>query len=780
MSGRIIDEESKKPIAGVSVKIEDTVKYISNEKGRYIIQNIPIGSHQITFSRIGHKTLTKTNIFIKPNRNTILYVSLLNAPIKIAGMTVRNKEFFTEIPDAPVSSKKLDIEEIRTQPTGCYDLQRTIQVLPAVVSGADTENEIIVRGGNYGENLFVIDNLELANPNHFGWQGAGGGPVCILSPEFVSEVNFYAGAFPSRYGDKASSVLDITTRDGNENRFEAKLDIGMAGYGGSIEGPMFGKNGSYIFSYHRSFLSLISESFGMTAVPNYHSIFAKQVFNFSPTQKLTINQIWANDWIDIKADDESSYSESDEDIYAKSGQYTIGSTLRSIFKNSYSLLTIYRNYNWWKHDVYEAGTTKADSNKFFYNHSYEAHNTVKFELNFHKTKVGKLSFGVNLKNVETNDERFMKPDTVFIYQDTTGTIIGVLTNTTGNPVIYTYGPDDKIDDSINDYKIGTYCQWNDNFGLLTLNAGLRYDYFTYTKKASMAPRLGLKYALSESINLNFGLGRHYQNPEYYQLTFDSLNKKLKPKFTDQIVVGFDKLFTEDIKVSMEAYYKQYKDVPLNNAMTTPDENDWDTYFVNAGEGYANGAEFFLQKKVKDDFWGTLSYSYSIAKAKDPRDPAGKKEFNWDFDYRNVFTAVLGYKIEFMKYDWYEKASKWFRYFTWTNLVPGDETEISIKFRYLGGKPYTEPTPIDSLRRWRVLPEQNINDSRFPPYKRFDLHIHHRWFFDKLNIVSYLELQNLFNTKNIWGYSYKYEDDKPIKDEIYQWGRMIVGGVMVEF
>ncbi|MCK4339371.1 MAG: TonB-dependent receptor [Candidatus Cloacimonetes bacterium] len=769
LSGWITDKETKKPIMGVGVMVEDSVRYISDVKGRYIIHNIPIGSHQITFNRLGYKTQTKINIFVKPNRSTILNVSLYPEAIKMSGITVKNKQFFIEIPDAPVSSKNLDVEEIRLQPSGTYDIQRAIQALPAVVSGSDTENEIIVRGGNYGENLFVIDNIELSNPNHFAWQGTGGGPICILSPEFIKEIDFYAGAFPSKYGDKASSVLDITTRNGNENRFEAKLDIGMAGYGGNIEGPLPGKNGSYIFSYHRSFLSLVSESFGLTAVPNYHSIFAKQVFHISPAQKLTLNQIWANDWIDI-LDEASTYSEGNQDIYAKSGQYAIGATLRSIFKSSYSLLTLYRNYNWWHTDVYEANKKVAD-HRLFYNHSYETHNTLKFDLNFPKTNIGKISFGLNLKNVETNDERFMRPDTVFLYNEA-GDIDSIL-------CVYSYGPNNKIDDKINDYKIGSHIQYKHNFGLLSLNAGLRYDCFTYTEQGGISPRLGLKYMFpaDAGTSLNFGLGRHYQNPEYYQLTFDELNKYLKPKFTDQIVVGFEQLLSEDIKASVETYYKKYKDVPINYAMTTTDPNDWDTYFVNVGAGYAKGIELFLQKKVKDDFWGTLSYSYSIAKAKDPRDPGGEKEFNWDFDYRHVFTGVLGYKIEFMKYYWFEKSKKWFNYINWIPIFPSDETEISIKYRYLGGKPYTKPEYDPSLRRWRVLPEKDINNKRFPAYKRFDLHIHHRKFFDRINIVSYLEIDNLFNTKNIWDYTYREDGTK---EKIYQWGRMIVVGVMVEF
>ena len=112
LSGWITDKETKKPIVGVAIMVDDSVRYqiksgMSDAKGRYIIHNIPIGSHQITFSRIGYQTQTKTNIIVKPNRNTILNVGLHYALVKLAGITVRHKQFFKEIPDAPVILQKV-------------------------------------------------------------------------------------------------------------------------------------------------------------------------------------------------------------------------------------------------------------------------------------------------------------------------------------------------------------------------------------------------------------------------------------------------------------------------------------------------------------------------------------------------------------------------------------------------------------------------------------------------------------------------------------------------
>ena len=776
IAGRIIDENTQKPIENVTIAVDGEAKGMCNKNGEYILKDIPIGSHQISYRRIGYKTRTKINVFIKPNQTTITNIEMKPQAITIEGISVKEEVFFRETPDAPVSSKTLDIEEIRSQPSGVYDIQRAIQALPAVVGATDQQNEIIVRGGNYGENLFVLDNIELENPNHFAWPGTGGGPISMITPEFVEEVDFYAGAFPSRYGDKASSVLDITTRNGNENNFEAKFDVGMSGYGGDIEGPLFSK-GSYLLSYHRSFMSLLSESIGLTAVPYYQSILGKQVINFSPFKKLTINQLWGSDKITLLHESSGySHGEGETDIYVMSGQYMFGATLKSIYNRSYSLLTLSHNHQWWEQDLYEADTKSNETRERYY-HAYDDYNALKYSHIYPNTFMGKFEAGVSIKYDETDFDMYGRPDTLYVYDITVEeiVIIDTLKDQFGNPRFLGNSEPTKNDTTA--FKLGGYLQWENHFGKFTLNTGIRYDYFSYIKEGTISPRIGMKYAFSGRSNLSFGLGRHYQNPDYYMLNHNELNKYLKPKYTDQVVLGIDRLLAEDIKISIETYYKLYKDVPVRYSDTTPDSLDWTNYSINAGEGYAKGIEFFLQKKVKDNFWGTISYSYSIARAEDPRFPDEEIEYSWDFDYGHVFTGILGYKFEFMKYEWYERNRSWMKWLSWTSLVPSDETEISIKYRYLGGKPYTNPTYNPSLRRWIVSGNQQFNTERFPAYQRFDFHIQHRWFESSINIISYFEIDNLFGTKNIWDYDYL---DDGSKEKIYQWGRMIVGGVMIEF
>ena len=787
LAGKITDKLTQKPLGNVQVSVDGTALGISDEAGNYLFENIPVGNHQIDYSRIGYETRTKLNFIIKLNQTMISNVEMSVRSIVIEGVATGSEVFFRETSSAPVSSKTLDIEEIKSQPSGSYDLQRSIQAIPAIVSASDAENEIIVRGGNYGENLFVLDNIEIQNPNHFGFPGTGGGPISMLTPEFVKEIEFYAGAFPARFGDRASSVLNITTRDGNEKKFEAKLDLGMAGYGGNIEGPMTGK-GNYIFSYHRSFLSLLSESMGLTAVPNYESIFAKQVVNFSPRTKLTLNFLWGNDWINMIHEDEDTsdgYSSDagETDIYAKSGQYTVGATLKNIYNKSYSLLTAYRNYVWWDNNLYEAGSNKET--KVWTEDTNEAHNKIKYSHFFPGKKLGNFETGMYLNYDEVNTEKFMQPDTLYYYTylmpdnyDEENIATETLwPDDDGEPMVYTIGENNELKDSISPVKYGGYFQWEDHFGRFTLNAGVRYDYLDYTDEGSIAPRLGARYALTGTSNLSCGAGRQFQNPDYYTLTYDEANKNLKPKYTDQVVLGIDKLLAKDIKLSVETYYKKYYDVPISISFASPDSLDSSSEEDNTGKGYAKGIEFFLQKKVKDNFWGTVSYAYSEANAYDPRDHTGEKEYSWDFDYRNVFTGILGYKIEFMKYDWYETHRKWMQFCGFLPFIPSDETEISVKYRYLGGKPYTEMTYHPEIRMWLLAEDAEINSSRFDPYQRLDFHISHKWFENKVTISSYWEVDNILNTKNLWQYNYLGDGTT---EDVYQWGRMIIGGLMVEF
>jgi hypothetical protein len=155
--------------------------------------------------------------------------------------------YFTKIPDTPLSTLVQTNEEIRRLPGGLEDVARAIAILPGVAQVDGGRNDLIVRGGAPSENLFVIDNIEVPNINHFGTQGASGGPLSFINLDFVENTSFSTGGFGARYGDKLSSVLNITLRDGRKEGIGGKATVSASQFGLNLEGPL-GKDANTLFS----------------------------------------------------------------------------------------------------------------------------------------------------------------------------------------------------------------------------------------------------------------------------------------------------------------------------------------------------------------------------------------------------------------------------------------------------------------------------------------------------------------------------------------------------
>ncbi|MBN2543256.1 TonB-dependent receptor, partial [bacterium] len=775
ITGKITDGLTGEPLIGANVVLQDKgMGDAADLDGKYSVLNVPVGSYNVKYSMMGYKSLVKNRVVVKPGKPTVMNVEL-EEEVTVGEKVVVKPSYFEKIKDAPVSARNMDYEEIAIQPGASFDIQRTIQALPSVVSSGDQDNEIIVRGGNYGENLFVLDGVEIPNPNHFATQGAGGGPISAIFTDFVSEVDFIAGAFPAKYGDKASSVLDITFREGLRDKFHFMLDLGMHGVGGNVEGPIHEGKGSYMFSGHRSFLDLIASSWGMVAVPQYWNTQGKVVYDLTPKLKLSALGLFAKDWIEIESEEEEFTGGSDLDYYidSRTYQYAFGLSLKRVMKNAFSSLTLSVT----EHDWHEEVLDSIREDEYFHNYSTERTSTVKTDMTWIPFGRNELSGGLFLKYAEFDYDYFDREDTLFLYEPGTDSIVG----STG----YTYGLDSTQE--AHSLKYGGYLQYTQNFGpLLSASLGLRFDGLQYTGNNFLSPRGSITYRILKDTDLTLAYGRHYQSPDWYMLALNGPETELKNYYTDQYVLGIDHLFAEDIRGTVELYYKSYDDIPTLRSSLTDDPYDEDLHYVNAIDGYSRGVEFFLQKKVKENLWGTLSYSYSTARNNDPRAesctdaidcPYG--EYPKAFDYRHVATFIVGYREEYMRKEWYQNLKKkwWWGPISWIPGLPSDEGEYSFRFRYLGGRPYTEPTYHPELRVWSVDPGEPYNQVRMPEYINLDLHIQSRWYHGKWTLFTYFELDNALNRKNVWWYQ---RNDDGTVDPVYQRGQMFVGGVMVEF
>jgi hypothetical protein len=313
-------------------------------------------------------------------------------------------------------------------------------------------------------------------------------------------------------------------------------------------------------------------------------------------------------------------------------------------------------------------------------------------------------------------------------------------------------------------------------GRLSLRLGGRYDHHGYTGHGYFAPRVGLRYRLTGSFWLTGAYGVHYQSPSYLELTVHPDNKRLEDYHTNQAVLGTEWLPRSDTRLTLEAYTKQYRDVPVSQAWTTPDPWDSDEgRLVNAARGHSEGIEFYLQRKMSSSYQYILSYSLYRARFEDPRTG---RERPWDFDHRNVLTLSASKRWKPGGSPWYRgmRGKAWYKATAW--LLPfGDEVLLSAKWRYTGGRPYTDPLYLRGNHVW-ILPEDTVyNGERFPDYQRLDIRLDRRFFFKGWSLAAYLDIMNIGGRRNVWDYS-RNEFGKV--EKVYQFNTMPVGGFSMEF
>ena len=768
IAGHIIDMSDRQPMVGVNVIVQGTQRgAASAADGSYRIEHMPAGVYTLVFRMIGYEQKTVTDVSVKPGKTARVDVGLQEQILDSGEeIVVTARSYFEKAADAPASTRILGYEDVRRSPGAREDISRMLQNLPGVTPTTDDRNDLVIRGGSPSEVLFLVDNIEIPNPNHFGTQGASGGPISLLNNEFISDVDFHAGGFPAKYGNKVSGVLDIHLREGNREKMSGLVDLGFAGAGGQIEGPLAGGKGSYMFSVHRSYLELLESAIDVGGLPVYTNMQARVVRDLGSSMKLSLLAIGGDDFIDIDADpDDEDLRKSISDtirvefIRNKTRQLTVGGTLTKIWNERlFSSLTLSHSYNRFFIDFNNrekqiiTGTdgglelkTLPDRERDTYdNISVERLTNLKFDASYLFGKKGELNWGVQARLASYNHEVTFQPS-------------DSLNETGGRSEPYTIATSQSITP-----KTGAYVSWSARpSNRFTLTTGLRYDYFDLLKTHDWSPSFSASYVLTDRLTINAAIGRYYQSPEFVYITGDPENKnRLKSIRSDHYILGFDYLLREATLFSLEVYRKNYDQYPVASDPAYSffsTANSGSQYgsvggraLVSKGQGRAYGVEVLLQKKLVQGLYGLVSYSWSRIehKALDGIYRAG------EFDNRLVANVLLGYRLN----------KNW---------------EFSLKWRYAGGRPYT---PFDeALSRavgQGILDVSRVNGERVAAYKRLDLRYDYRKYFKNLVLISYFSIENVLNIKNdglvLWN------KNTATTTVTRQTGFLPVGGVRLEF
>ncbi len=768
LRGVVRDGVTLQPLYGANVVIiGGTAGAATDSSGRFEIIPAPVGTMQLRASRLGYGPRVQTAVVVHAERITQVDFDLQPRPEQMDTVEVTtHAEYFDAPREMKVSTQTMRFEEIRRAAGGIEDIQRVVQQLPGVVSTSDQDNEVIVRGGNPNENMFLLDGLELPNINHFGVQGAGGGPIGMLNNDLVKEVDFLAGAFPACWDGKLSSVMDISLRSGRRDRLQGNVNLSMAGAGALLEGPL-GEKTSWIVSYRRSYLSLIHGSVGLTAIPEYWNSQLKVTHRITPFQKLMINGIFGSDYISFSDSTESAYSRGAEDVDSRGHEGAFGLTLDSYWSpRHYSRTVLGVAENYW--DV----LVKQDEQEWVDIDNLERLWQLRTDHTWQLSPRLELFTGAYWKSFQSDYAEEIAADTVHYYDpnDTSDDPdpIGF------DPVHMT--PEHIVNWSGYDQMPGGYLEVKWRLGKLFLRPGLHLMYTAWSEQLTVSPRLALVLPWSR-FNWKAAWGRCHQPPSPSLTHIYSADHELTPAYSDQLVLGGEWRPRDDLKITLTGYQRWFRELPINHASTTTDSLDGSFHYVNEGEGDSRGVEFFMHQRLTRGYYFLVSLALASVERIDPRDGVTRLPDSWD--YRHMVSLSGGRKWPFHHERWYQNLKKqwWFHLLDWLPVAPADELELLLHYRYLGGRPYTELTYYPELRRWLADGAAPLHGTRYPTYSRLDVRVDRRFFFGRTNLVTYLEVENLFDHKNLFKYDYTDDGERL---EILQFRRFIVGGVVWEF
>jgi outer membrane receptor protein involved in Fe transport len=724
ISGEVRDAVTQQPLPGAHIVLVGTqLGATADGRGYYVIRSIPVGTYQLSASSIGYGRSIRDDVPAVRGRNTTANLELTEVQIELEGSTITGG-YFRKPAESTVSYRTLSPQEIRRSPGSAEDIFRVMQSLPGVATAGGKSAQLIVRGGSPDENLTLLDNIEIYNPIHFARTGESMGIISIINPSLLKDVNFLTGGFPARYGDKMSSVFDMTMVDGNREVHNIDVNANVAGLGAMVDGPVM-KDGSVVFSARRGFFDLITSLLNRPAAPSYYDAVGKFTYDVDAKNRVSVvgfyylDQISRDGVVRMKSSaDTGRYNYLSRDDYGTA----FGLNWRYLISpDAYALTTLSTSSNGWNT---LRGT--VDRRDLIGEDILEKSLVLKSELTLQAASGLEVRAGGQLTWVESRHTAWKPADTTRSGQIIPATSVAYFPDVSHKPSAFLQG---------------TWQPWL----RLSVTAGARYDYFSFTKQSTFSPRVSASYHLTDQTSLNLAYGRFYQTPASYQIALDPLNQRLRSSNATHSIVGVEHLIRDDLRATVEVYYKDLSDVIVGN--------DTSNTLTNAGSGFARGIELSLQKKFTGGFVGTASYTFSESRR---RDAEGGGEYFFEFDRPHIVNLIAGWEL-------------------------GDNWQLGAKFQFASGNPYTPVAGVALKNQTYYVVDGAYNGARYPAYHKLDVRLDKKFMFAAWTLTAYLDLWNVYNRSNVLDYSYKVDAGGVITETPrYDFGILPIIGFSAQF
>lgn len=692
--GFVYDKESGEPVIFTNVYLEGTtIGAVTDVNGYYSITRVPAGTYTLKSTFLGYDTAS-VQITLKKGqiRTQKLFLSQKAVSLKAVEISAAKQEAQTEV---QMSVQKITPKEIQSIPSvgGEADLAQYLQVLPGVIFTGDQGGQLYIRGGSPIQNMVMLDGMIIYNPFH------SIGLFSVFETDIIRNADIYTGGFNAEYGGRISSVMDITTRDGNVNRLGGK--VGLSTFGGKalLEGPLKkpeeigGSSSSFILSAKTSYLNQTDDIFydyveNDEGLPfSFTDLYGKISFNGANGSKASFFGFSFTDRVDYTT------SKLDWNAVGGGGKFLLVPQSSPILvQGDFSI----SNYLIEQQEGDRVRESSIDGFKLGLDFTY-------FLLD------DEIKYGVQIFGFGTD----------FNYVNTLGRVIEQQENTT---------------------EIAGFFKYKWNFSRLVIEPSIRVHYYAALAEFSLEPRLGAKYNVSDNFRIKTAGGFYSQNLISANSDRDVVNlfngflsgpENVQDDFTDRdgntrsvdsrlqrsihAIAGFEYDLTRNININVEGYYKYFPQLTTLNRYRlfddTPENADVPDilkkdFIVEDGNAY--GVDFTAKYQYKGIYlWAVYSLAYV-----DRWD--GQVTYNPVFDRRHNVNLVANYT--------FGKDLQW---------------EISGRWNFGSGFPFTQTLGFYEKFDFSAegigsdyvnengdlgIEYGEINGGRLPAYHRLDLNL----------------------------------------------------------
>ncbi len=653
ISGTITAANSNETIIGANIVIKEIPAYTStNEYGFYSI-TIPKGNYKIEISSIGFQT---KEITIDLNKNTKLNVSISENSEELQEVIITEKKT-TNTQKAEMSVNKLSIATIKKMPVvlGEVDVLKSLLLLPGVTNAGEGASGFNVRGGGADQNLILLDEATIFNSSHvFGF-------FSVFNPDAIKDLKLYKGGIPSRFGGRASSVLDVYQKDGNSKSFHANGGIGLISSRLLLEGPIVKDKGSFIVAGRGSYAHLFLKFTDNKNSAYFYDLNTKLNYKLDKNNSLYVSGYFGRDVFNLAG--------SFTNIY---GNATSNLRWNHLFSDK-----LFSNLSFIYSDYYYG--LQLDFVGFKYDSGIKNYN-LKYDFKNYISDKVKLNYGVNA-----------------IYYDFNPGSISPTTLESGinnrqldkkyafEPAIYLEA-EQKITDKLEIMYGVRYSQFY-RLGASTVNLYQNNETVTFNNQLkiyekgipigtkfygnneiittydNLEPRFSAAYSIDNNQSIKASYNRMTQ---YLQLVSNTSSPTpldvwtpsdnyIKPQIADQIALGYFKNFNEDkYSVEVETFFKTIKNrINYIDGANLIANEALEQVILN-GQMRSYGLELLLRKNT-GKLNGWISYTLSRSEQQTPGRTAneiGLNNGNW---YSSIYDKLHNLAIT-GNYNWSDKWS----------------------------------------------------------------------------------------------------------------------------